>query len=189
MRWFSDGNWIFKKENEANPEYIVQFIKKNIDSGNVSLAINYNNEEWIDVNTNKQFPLASTVKIIVAIEYAQQASDRRINPQQQVSLKELETDGGAHEAWISELNQSKNSDSVPLSEMANGMIAYSSNANTEYLMQVLVLQNINEVLKSLNLLDHEPLYPISSVVYIPTQLMDEKSLTKEETLKALEIWI
>lgn len=187
------GFWMFKKEiNEENPEYIVQFIKENIASENVSLAIDYNNEKWVDVNTNKQFPLASTVKIIIAIEYAQQAADGRINPQQQVSLKELETfyipktDGGAHEAWISALNQSKNIDSVPLSEVANGMIAYSSNANTEYLMHVLGLQNINEVLKSLNVLDHEPLYPITSAVYIPIQLMNEKNLTKEETLKAMQ---
>ncbi|MGA3676568.1 serine hydrolase [Lysinibacillus agricola] len=187
------GFWMFKKEiNEENPEYIVQFIKENIASENVSLAIDYNNEKWVDVNTNKQFPLASTVKIIIAIEYAQQAADGRINPQQQVSLKELETfyipktDGGAHEAWISALNQSKNIDSVPLSEVANGMIAYSSNANTEYLMHVLGLQNINEVLKSLNVLDHEPLYPITSAVYIPTQLMNEKNITKADTLKAMK---
>ncbi|MGY3185841.1 serine hydrolase [Lysinibacillus sp. TE18511] len=186
------GIWMFKKEiNEENPEYIVQFIKENIASENVSLAIHYNNEKWVDVNTNKQFPLASTVKIIIAIEYAQQAADGRINPQQQVSLKELETfyiaktDGGAHEAWISALNQSKNIYSVPLSEVANGMIAYSSNANTEYLMHVLGLQNINEVLKSLNVLDHDPLYPITSAVYIPIQLMNEKNLTNEETLKAM----
>lgn len=187
------GFWMFKKEiNEENPEYIVQFIKENIASENVSLAINYNNEKWVDVNTNQQFPLASTVKIIIAIEYAQQAADGRINPQQQVSLKELETfyipktDGGAHEAWISELNQSKNIDSVPLSEVANGMIAYSSNANTEYLMHVLGLQNINEVLKRLDLVDHELLYPSTSATYIPIQLMNEKNLTKEETLKAMK---
>ncbi|MEX3747819.1 serine hydrolase [Lysinibacillus xylanilyticus] len=187
------GFWMFKKEiNEENPEYIVQFIKENIASENVSLAIHYNNEKWIDVNTNKQFPLGSTVKIIIAIEYAQQAADGRINPQQQVSLKELETfyipktDGGAHEAWISALNQSKNIDSVPLSEVANGMIAYSSNANTEYLMHVLGLQNINEVLKSLDLVDHELLYPSTSATYIPTQLMNEKNITKEETLKAMK---
>jgi len=187
------GFWMFKKEiNEENPEYIVQFIKENIASENVSLAIHYNNEKWIDVNTNKQFPLGSTVKIIIAIEYAQQAADGRINPQQQVSLKELETfyipktDGGAHEAWISALNQSKNIDSVPLSEVANGMIAYSSNANTEYLMRVLGLQNINEVLKSLDLVDHESLYPSTSATYIPTQLMNEKNITKEETLKVMK---
>lgn len=187
------GVWMFKKEvNEEDPEYIVQFIKGNISNENVSLAINYNYEKWSEVNTNKRLPLASTVKIIVAIEYAQQAADGLINPQQQVSLKELETfyipktDGGAHEAWISGLNQSENIDSVPLSEVANGMIAYSSNANTEYLMHVLGLQNINEVLKSLDVLDHEPLYPFTSALYIPIQLMNEKKLTKEETLKAMQ---
>ncbi|WGT40367.1 serine hydrolase [Lysinibacillus sp. 1 U-2021] len=183
--------WKFQKEIKKNdPEYIVQFIKEHKEDKNISVAIQYNQQHWVELNTKEQLPLASTVKIIVAIAYAQQAADGRINPKEQVNLKELEafyipkTDGGAHKAWLAQLNL-QGADSVPLSEVANGMIAYSSNANTEYLMHVLDFQIINDVLTQLNVEDHEPLYPIVSALYIPIHLMEEKNLTKKATLTAL----
>jgi len=184
--------WKFQKEiNKDDPEYIVQFMKENKGNKNVSVTIQYNRQSWVEQNTKEQLPLASTVKIIVAIAYAQQAAGGHINPQQRVRLGELEkfyipkTDGGAHEAWLAQLNLN-DKESVPLSEVANGMITYSSNANTEYLMHILGLQYINEVLTQLDLKDHEPLYPIVSALYIPTQLMDDNSRTKKETLTALK---
>lgn len=183
--------WKFQKEiKKDDPEYIVQFIKEHKEDKNVSVAIQYNQRHWVELNTKEPLPLASTVKIIVAIAYAQQAADGRINPQQQVDLKELEpfyipkTDGGAHEAWLAQLDL-QDMESVPLSEVANGMIAYSSNANTDYLVHILGLQYVNDVLSQLAVKGHEPLYPIVSAIYIPTQLMEEKSLTKKETLTAL----
>lgn len=84
--------WIFQKDlNKDNPDYVLQFIKENKDNEQVSLAIHYNQQKWVDINTKKPLPLASTVKIIVAIEYAQQAAEGRINSQQLVSLEDLQT--------------------------------------------------------------------------------------------------
>lgn len=84
------------------------------------------------------------------------------------------------------IEKDKETDSVPLCEIANGMIAYSSNANTEYLIEVLGLQNINDVPKSLGILHHEPVYPIVSALYIPAQLMNEKNLSKKEVLEVMK---
>ena len=116
------GFWKFMRgRNEANPEYIVQFIKDNIYSKDVSLFITHNDEVLVEVNANQQLPLASTVKIIVAIEYAQQAAEGLIDPKQEVEIADLEklyipkTDGGAHEAWLSTLG--KESNVVPLREV------------------------------------------------------------------------
>jgi D-alanyl-D-alanine carboxypeptidase len=187
------GILMFRREiKKLNPEYIVQFVKAKSGSGNVSLSIKHNDENWVDVNVNEQLPLASTVKIILAIEYAQQAAAGKIDPQKEVRLKELEnfyipkTDGGAHETWIIQLKKDKEIDRVPLCEVVNGMIAYSSNANTEYLIEVLGLQNINHVPKSLDMLKHEPMYPIVSALYIPAQLMNEKNLSKKEVLEVMK---
>lgn len=187
------GFWMFHKETkEVNPEYIVQFLKDNATNKNVSLSINHNNEKWLALNAEEPLPLASTVKIIVAIEFARQAADGRIDPEKKVKLKELEnyyvpkTDGGAHEAWIESLTKHKQMDSVSLNEIAKGMIAFSSNANTDYLIDVLGLENINQVRKDLHLTDHEPMYPIVSALFIPMEIMNEKNLTKQETFKALK---
>jgi D-alanyl-D-alanine carboxypeptidase len=187
------GIYMFKKEiTKKEPEYIFQFIKENAKSERVSLSINYNKQKWVEVNQNKQLPLASTVKIIIAMEYARQAAQGKIDPLQEVSLEELntfyipKTDGGAHDAWIANLNDGKETNKVHLSEVAKGMIAYSSNANTEYLINVLGLQNINTFLENLGISNHEPLYPIVSALFIPTQLMSEQKLSKQEMLEAMK---
>ena len=184
------GFWKFMSgSNEATPEYIVQFIKKNINSHDVSLFINHNDETLVEVNSNVKLPLASTVKIIIAIEYAQQAAEGIIDPKQEVKVTDLaklyipKTDGGAHEAWLSKLGN--DSDIVPLREVVDGMIAYSSNANTDYLLNLLGLDRINSVPKTLGITNHGPLYPIGSSLFIPSTLMKEKNFTKKETLQAL----
>ncbi|WP_042478823.1 serine hydrolase [Bacillus ndiopicus] len=186
---FGIGVYMFNKEAKAaDSDYIIDFIKENAAKENVALSITYNDENWASVNKEKMLPLASTVKIIVAIEYAQQAAQGKIDPNQQVSIQELEkfyiakTDGGAHEAWLAQLQ----GDSASLQEIAKGMIGYSSNANTDYLINVLGLENINQTLSSLGLLKHDPLYPIVSAQYVPAQLMREQNLTKKELLKAMQ---
>ncbi|MDI3411909.1 serine hydrolase [Bacillus sonorensis] len=114
--WFSNRNRHFDVSEEIkklNHEYIVQFVKAKSGSRNVSLSIKHNDETWVDVNGHEQLPLASTVKIILAIEYAQQAAEGKIDPQKEVKLKELDkfyipkTDGDAHEAWITQLKKTK----------------------------------------------------------------------------------
>lgn len=46
-------------------------------------------EKWVEVNLNKKLPLASTVKIIVATEYAQQGHEGVIDLKQTVNLNGL----------------------------------------------------------------------------------------------------
>ncbi|MBP2239526.1 D-alanyl-D-alanine carboxypeptidase [Cytobacillus eiseniae] len=182
----------YKREvTETNPDYIIELMKEKAKNNTISLSINHNNENWVQVNENIPLPLASTVKIIIAIEYAKQAADGRVNPNSNVSLKDLEsyfvpkTDGGAHKAWLAQLKREQYTDKVPLKEVANGMIAFSSNANTDYLIQVLGLDRINQVLPQLGIPNHEPIYPLVSSLFIPSRLMAEKNITKEEALTLL----
>ncbi|TCJ01521.1 serine hydrolase [Cytobacillus praedii] len=186
------GFYKYRREiMKLDANYIIEFIKRNAENGNVSLSINYNNEKWAEVNEKIPQPLASTVKIMVAIEFAQQAADGRIDPKKMVSLQELDlyyvprTDGGAHEAWLAQFKKA-NIDYVPLSEIAKGMIAFSSNANTDYLIQVLGLEKINRVAESLEITNHEPIYPMVSSLFIPSSLMTEMNLSKKETLHELK---
>lgn len=185
------GIWLFQKEiGREDPEYIVEFLKEKADKGNVALTIHYNQESWVRVNENQALPLASTVKTIIAIEYAKQAAAGQIDPEQAVSFEDLEkfyipkTDGGAHEAWLKEVKGDQTGE-VPLSEVAKGMIVYSSNANTEYLIHLLGLEKINQNLDEMQLSAHEPLYPFVSALALPKQMIQAEG-TKKEALAQLK---
>lgn len=183
----------FQREvRQSGPADLVQFVRDNESSKRAALFIRYNGKVIASVNPSVKMPLASTVKIIVAIEYARQAADGRIDPEQPVSLDALrsfyvpKTDGGAHEAWLSHVQAMYGNDSVPLSEVASGMIAYSSNANTEYLLQLLGINNVNDVLSLFGLTDHEPVYPLVSTLFVPARLITENEWTKKQTAQRIE---
>ncbi|MDL4842123.1 serine hydrolase [Aquibacillus rhizosphaerae] len=189
------GIWMFNKNvNKEDSDYIKRFIKEKGGSKEASLSICYNGENWVSVNSNKKLPLASTVKIIIAIEYARQASKGMIDPNSTVGLRELnqfyvpKTDGGAHDAWLDTLSRLEDFDfnNILLSEVAKGMIGFSSNANTEYLLSVLGVENVNNLLVELELHNHDDIYPIVSSIAIPTYLINNKKFTKKETIKAMK---
>lgn len=187
------GGMRFRHElNNTGADYFIQFIEENKDSPRFSMVLQYNQAKLIELRPEEPLPLASTVKIIIAIEYARQAAEGRIDPEMEVELKALnqyyvpKTDGGAHEAWIAHLGLKEESDTVPVSEIAYGMIAFSSNANTEYLMGLLGLDSIQKLITELDLQYHEPLYPLVSSLFVASDLMKEQQLTKGETLSALK---
>ena len=172
---------------QAGADSLLSFIQQN--KSRSSLFLKQNDTVLAHLNEDKVMPLASTAKIIIAIEFAKQASYKIFDERQKVALKELNkyyipnTDGDAHPNWIKYENQKGNiiNDSVKLIDVAKGMIMFSSNANTEYLMDLLGLQNVNSNLKSLGLKNHTPLYPWVSALFLyqnPKHLKEEK-ITKE----------
>lgn len=183
------GFMYLKSKSSGDPESVIDYVQENRGTENMAMVIRHNDEDWVSINKDVPLPLASTVKIIVAIEYARQAAEGKIDPQQKVDLKILEkyyvpnTDGGAHEAWIKSL--ADDAENVPLSQVANGMIAYSSNANTDYLLKILGIENVNKLSEDLQLASHEEMYPIVSALFIPMELMEDKGFSKEEALKEL----
>ncbi|WP_347789877.1 serine hydrolase [Solibacillus sp. CAU 1738] len=162
-----------------NPGYVINHLAKHPESSSFILA--KNGETLISYQADKRRPLASTMKIIIAVEYAEQAAAGKIDPQQKVSLDEpnrfylKNTDGGAHSAWLEKMKEDNRIDGgqVTLHDIAKGMIRFSSNANTDYLLNVLGVDLVNERIKKLGLEGHEPLYPIVSSLLVPNQLKNE----------------
>ena len=137
-------------------------------------------------------PLASTVKIILAVEYAEQSTNHRIDPDSLVSLDDLEkfyipnTDGGAHSAWLESVQHKIENDKISVREIAKGMISHSSNANTEWLLNELGTKNVNNRLDSLGLKNHTEIYNIVSALFVGKKLFPHDSAdTLETKLKAL----
>ncbi len=140
-----------------------------------SIILSEDDKVLISINPEVSRPLASVVKLIVAIEFAEQVSARQLDKTEQVPIGALEryhipdTDGNAHEEWLSYLkkNQKLTNDSlVALWEVARGMIAYSSNANTEYLMDRLGIDNVNDRLQKLGIRTHSKINYLVSDLYL-----------------------
>ncbi len=172
-----------------NPDYVIKHLKENPQS--TSLYLSENGEPIITYQSDVIRPLASTVKIIIALEYAMQVEENIVKKDQTVSLDELKrfylknSDGGGHEAWLNTMESDGKiqNNEVSLHEVAKGMITYSSNANTDYLIHLLGMESINNRIDQLNLQQHEDVYPIVSPLFISEYLqqtgMDEKELINE----------
>ncbi|HET6245910.1 MAG: serine hydrolase [Bacteroidetes bacterium] len=182
------GVFYFKPDKEK----VLNFIKENPDKANILLI--RNDSILAEQNIEKLSPLASTVKIIVAIEYAKQASAGTINPDEFVAIADLEkfhikgTDGGAHPAWLLTVQNKTFDNKIALREIAKGMIKYSSNANTEWLMERLGLENINSRIDSLGLKNHTQIYYIASAMFIGNEAFPDVTGTElTEKLQNLEL--
>ncbi len=177
----------FAYTQTSNP--VLDFMRNNPDKSSFKLI--RNGEIVADYHSNRMMPLASTVKVIVAIEYAWQAAHDSIDPDELVALSELEkyyvpdTDGGAHKNWLQSVEQKDYNRMVPLQEVADGMIRFSSNANTEYLCDRLGLHNINNRLKTMGVKDHSEIYHFVSALLIPSVVFPDK--TGEELISAVHV--
>jgi D-alanyl-D-alanine carboxypeptidase len=155
---------------QPKKEVVLNFIKENPDKAAITLV--RNDTVLASLNPNRMMPLASTVKIILAIEYAEQAAWGNIDPDERVPLSELDqyyvanTDGGAHPNWLQSVQSKIDNQEITIREIAKGMIQYSSNANTEWLSQKLGLENIKNRLDSLGIEQHSKIYYIVSSLFV-----------------------
>lgn len=168
---------------QSQADSLLHFIRQNKSIS--SLFLKKNDTIMAHLNEDKLMPLASTVKIIIAIEFAKQASHHLVDKDKRIALAELDkyyiphTDGNAHPNWINyeKQQQNINNDSVALVEVAKGMIQFSSNANAEYLIDLLGMNNINSNLKLLGLTRHTLIYPFVSALFLyqnPKHVKEQK---------------
>ena len=158
--------WYLKND----PHYITRFLIEN--KNRSSLCIIRNDEVFVAINENKVMPLASTVKIVIALEYANQVSKNIVTKDEPVDLDHLNnfylanTDAGAHKSWLNDIERKEliQKNFVALEEVVRGMIRFSSNANAEYLIGKLGNEKIDAFIKNENL-NHTPIYPfVSSLI-------------------------
>lgn len=177
---------------KPNENLVLNFIKEN--PNRAAIKLNRNDSLLAEKNPDKLMPLASTVKIILAIEYAIQSSQNKINPKEGISITELDkfyipnTDGGAHQNWLKSVKSKIIDNKITINEIAKGMIRYSSNANTEWLGNKLGLKNINNRIDSLGIENHTEFYNIVSALFVGKETFpNSKGKELESKLKALSL--
>ena len=172
----------------AVADSFLNFIKTNKERS--SLYITRNDTIIAYLNESKLMPLASTMKILVAVEFAKQAGDGLLFRNSLVPLDELDkyylpdTDGGAHPNWLEyeKKNGHISNDSVRLIDVARGMMMFSSNANTEYLMDLLGINNIKSNIHLFGLRNHTDIYPLVSSLMM---YQNPKEIKEEKIIKAI----
>jgi len=171
---------------------VVAFIRANPSRSAVFLV--RNDTTLVSLRPDQTFPLASTVKIIVAIEFAKQVASGKLKADEPVLLSDIDryylpnTDGGAHPGWKANLTVQNlvSADRIPLLEVVKGMIRYSSNANTEYLMARLGFDNLNTNLTELDLPKHDRLIPMVAPLMLYSTKDKAATLTRIRAMSAQE---
>ncbi len=169
---------------------IVKFIENNPDRSAIKWM--RNDSVVVDNNSDKMMCLASTVKIILAIEYAEQAASKKIDPDQMIPIRELDkfyipnTDGGAYPRWLKSFNDKIEDRHISIRNIVKGMIWYSSNANTEWLCKKLGLENINTRLEKMEVKNHDKIfYPVSALFVGKEKFPDLKNDKLTQELRAM----
>jgi D-alanyl-D-alanine carboxypeptidase len=175
--------------SQSTADSLLNFISAN--KTKAAFYLVQNDTVLARLNENVMMPLASTVKIMIAIEFAKQAGQDVFDKNSYVDLKELEkyylpnTDGGAHPAWL-QYEKSKGhitNDSIQLINVARGMIMFSSNANTEFLMDLLGLDNVKNNIQLLGIKQHSAVYPMVSSLFM---YQNPKKKSEESILKGIK---
>ncbi|MFW5692290.1 MAG: serine hydrolase [Chloroflexota bacterium] len=144
-----------QSEDEDPAEPMRTFILKNPDQVGIACYALDDGENGVYLNADVAFPLASTAKILILTAYAQQVADGELDPQTRVHLETLNryllpgTDGGAHNAWLQTVVAED--ETVLLDDVVYGMIRFSSNANTDYLLDQLDPERLENLIESLEL--------------------------------------
>ncbi|GGG27470.1 hypothetical protein GCM10011344_30360 [Dokdonia pacifica] len=130
-----------------------------------------NGQSIIDINAQCHMPLASIYKLIVLKAYLEQCKSGDVNPNDLVHIHELKcywirwVDPG-FSGWYASLkatNKVKNNQ-IALREIVQGMLEYSCNANTDYLLSLLHIEKVQKQLDTLKIDGHDPIMPISTSV-------------------------
>lgn len=178
-----------------NLDGVIKFIKDN--PNKASIVLIENGKQVLNFNGHLPMPLASAAKTIIAIEFSNQVASKKLKANQNIALSDLNkyyiplTDGGAHPAWLKSLKK-KTGDSVSLVQIAQGMIRFSSNANTEYLEDLLGLPNINRNIKTLKLRQHSPYYYFTGgalMTCLKPDAVDESTWAKQLEAMPMDAYI
>lgn len=154
---------------------LLNFIKKN--KKKLSVTMIENESVILDYRADKEVPLASTVKIIIAYHFVKKVTAGDLMLAETVNLREINqyyiegTDGGAHPNWLKML---KDKNKVTLLEVAKGMMHFSSNACTDFLIDKIGVDIINKGFENLELGHHDPIYPLTAGMLLPAYLADSK---------------
>ena len=179
------GNAAHAQLDPAKADSFFNFIKAN--PLRSSVYITRNDTVIARLNENKMMPLASTVTILVAVEFAQQSTHEMINENAYVKLEEIEKfyipfiDSASYNSWLdyAKANKEIKDGSVKLVDIARGMILFGCYTNADFLMDLLGFDAVKENIATFKLKQHTAVYPFAGSLFtyhIPKKSSEDKLL-------------
>lgn len=126
-----------------------------------------NEDGAVFYNADARFPLASVSKLLIFIEYAQRLDAGLIPPDEVVSVSTLEryslprTDRGAHDRFMAQYPAGTSV--LSLWDVAVGMVQYSSNAASDYLLDRLAPIDWPALFRTLSIADTDPPHSLTLI--------------------------
>lgn len=170
-------NWLVRtRQAPADGTNILEFMAAH--PKRAAIWARHNGAVVANFQAERAMPLASTVKILIAVEYARQVAASEVRPDESVALAQLDkyflpgSDGGAHRGWLKFVRKSKlatgqnASEAVRLEDVVRGMMQLSSNANADWLIERLGAESIQDGARKLGLKSHTQLYSFVGSVYL-----------------------
>jgi len=138
-----------------------------------SLLFIKNGETVVSLNEHYKRPLASVFKLVVLLTYLEQCKTGNIHPEDPVHFRELKRYwihwiDPAFMKWYQKVKTEDKikMDCIALHEVVIGMLEYSCNTNTDYLLAILGIDAVNGQLVKYRISDHDAVVPISTSVLI-----------------------
>jgi D-alanyl-D-alanine carboxypeptidase len=181
------GNRANAQLQPALADSFFNFISTN--PGRAAVLITRNDTVIARQNDTKLMPLAGTVKLLIAVEFAQQSTHEMINENSYVDLTEIEKfyfpyiDSADHQAWLeyAKAHREIKDGAIKLVDVARGMMRFDSNANADFLMDLLGFDNVKDNIALFKLKQHTAIFPFAGSMFsyqVPRK-SNEAKLIKE----------
>ena len=172
----------------AAADSFLHFIQANKDRS--SLYMTRNDTIIAYLNESQLMPLAGTMQILLAIEFAKQSGDAIIDKNNYVLLSELEkyylpgTLDASHLKWVDYVKKNNlvRNESVKLIDVARGMMMFNSMANSEYLLDLLGINNVKSNISLFSLKNHTDIYALPASLLL---FQNPKNISDDKILKAI----
>lgn len=171
------GILVYKHKLKKDKYDLLNYLKSHKDM--LSITIKEDGINTAELNSDKRFPLASTLKLVIAFNFVRMVEDGQLSISEREIVNYIDkfyiknTDGGAHPNWKSSIGNPRD---VSMLDIAKGMMQFSSNACTDYLISKIGLDNINKSLETLQMNNHDKITYLTPLVLMPGYLSDKKKI-------------
>ncbi|CDR29229.1 serine hydrolase [Staphylococcus schweitzeri] len=166
--------------NKNDPDYVMNFINENPHKS--AMIVKDKGEIIYSHNSDKKMRVASLFKLGVAIEFLHQKNNKKLNSNKKIKISEIDEYNifpKTNPHYLMWKKKVKNK-YVNLNEVVKGMLTYSLNPNTDYLIDILGERNVNKTLRILTAEKHEKITKISSTIAIFPYLLQNENFTDSQ---------